>query len=388
MAERLAGGPLSPHELIAILRGVVDGLAAAHDQGIVHRDLKPDNIFLAEARSSEARTIPKILDFGLSKHLDPSESLERLTETAASMGTPLYMSPEQIRSSAHVDHRTDLYSLAVIVYEALSGRLPYEAPTIPALIVAVATEPPARLEAYAPHLPEALIDAVHTGLARDPADRPPSARAFLERLEAALASTPAALDAPETIGELPTLAALPSAALDSARAAMTEPEAPPPSSEQTLGRRRKGLILLLGIVALLALVLAAGQGMRRDAAPEPPSAPSSGETATGEPAPESSGPTVAEPDVTGAPSTRALDMGPTARPTSEQDPPDDLEAAADAGTQPEPPPVTRRSPRRARRRSISEDAPAPSGPPSSMTSTSTREPSVGRLGTQVSLDDL
>ncbi len=127
-----------------IADAILDALGAAHAAGVVHRDLKPENVFLvAAARSSgDAAPIVKILDFGIAKILGASAPASA-TATGAVMGTVGYMSPEQVRDTAHVDHQADLWAVAAIVYEAITGRQAFGAPTASDVIVAILSGPPA-----------------------------------------------------------------------------------------------------------------------------------------------------------------------------------------------------------------------------------------------------
>ena len=126
LAERLARGPApSVEETVRIVANALSGLAAAHEAGVVHRDMKPENVFLVEDPDG---AYPKILDFGISRSLAPESgpSSALTTREGFLVGTPQYMSPEQARGLKDIDRATDIYSVGVILYEALAGRLPFQ----------------------------------------------------------------------------------------------------------------------------------------------------------------------------------------------------------------------------------------------------------------------
>lgn len=130
LAQCLARGPLDADQVVALVRDAARGLAAAHREGIFHRDVKPSNVFLT--REDDA-IVAKIIDFGVAKTTITIEGAA--TEAGTVLGTPHYMSPEQIRSPGKVDHRADVWSLAVVAYECLTGHLPFEAETLGDLAV-------------------------------------------------------------------------------------------------------------------------------------------------------------------------------------------------------------------------------------------------------------
>jgi len=133
-----------------------DAVAEAHALGIVHRDLKPANLFLT--RRPDGSPLVKVLDFGISKSLlsgDRSSQMQ-MTASAAIMGSPQYMSPEQIRSSKNVDARTDIWALGTILHELLTGSPAYEADTVPGLLAMIVADPPAPLGALRPDIPPDL----------------------------------------------------------------------------------------------------------------------------------------------------------------------------------------------------------------------------------------
>jgi serine/threonine-protein kinase len=135
-----------------------EGLAEAHALGIVHRDLKPANLFLSRTDTSH---VVKVLDFGISKSINPTSSdMLSLTKTEMLLGSPLYMAPEQMRSSKYVDERSDIWSLGAVAYELLSGHVPFEADTLLDLCFKVAQEDCVPLVERRPELPQALSDAV------------------------------------------------------------------------------------------------------------------------------------------------------------------------------------------------------------------------------------
>jgi serine/threonine-protein kinase len=178
LGERLrTRGPLPPADAARVLREVAWALAYAHGRGIVHRDVKPDNILL-EAGTGRAL----VTDFGIA-HSRGSPG--PTTDPGQLVGTAHFMSPEQA-AGAPVDGRSDIYALGVVGYLAVSGRLPFEAPTLPALLVRQATEAPRAVLRVAPGLPPALGAAIDRCLARDPAARFPDG----EALAAALAPAP------------------------------------------------------------------------------------------------------------------------------------------------------------------------------------------------------
>ncbi len=160
------------------------GLAKAHEAGIVHRDIKPANIFMTSKDSGDL--IVKILDFGIAKQsLDALASNDGagLTKTGSMLGTPLYMSPEQAQGLKSIDARTDVWSLGMCLYEALSGRTPWgDVDTLGGLILSICSRDVAPLQDLAPWVPPALAQVVHQCLLRDVSQRMPSARAFADAL--------------------------------------------------------------------------------------------------------------------------------------------------------------------------------------------------------------
>ncbi|WP_437753221.1 protein kinase domain-containing protein [Sorangium sp. So ce1389] len=172
---------LSLDETVSIVRQIGAALARAHEAGIVHRDIKPENIFLVEG---EREPFVKVLDFGIAKNT--VEEAERLTVTGAIMGTPHFMSPEQMAGGAKVGPHSDLWALGVVTYFCLTGQIPFGGATIAAVAVAIDRGPPPPPSRLVPGVPPAVDAWVLSLLEADPARRVQSARAVLEALDAAL----------------------------------------------------------------------------------------------------------------------------------------------------------------------------------------------------------
>ncbi|MBK6534517.1 MAG: serine/threonine protein kinase, partial [Deltaproteobacteria bacterium] len=166
-------GQLPIGRAVRVMRQVCDAVGAAHERGIVHRDLKPENVFLI-ARGANPDFV-KVLDFGIAKFLS-GESGGGRTGTGVMVGTPEYMSPEQIEDTKNVDHRSDLYALGVILYTALAGRPPFRTESIAKLAYEVCTLPPPPIRDARPDLPPALAAVIEQLLAKTPDARIQSAR--------------------------------------------------------------------------------------------------------------------------------------------------------------------------------------------------------------------
>jgi serine/threonine protein kinase len=177
--------PLSSERIVHITSQIAEALSAAHKLGIVHRDLKPDNIMIT--RKGDDADYVKVLDFGIAKPVDEDDR-ENLTKTGFVLGTPFYMSPEQI-SGDKLDGRSDVYSLALIVYEMFSGRLPFEGDNSQAIMVKRLIAEPKALRDLLPTMNSEVEYAVMTGLERERDKRVASAAAFAAQLKSAIAST-------------------------------------------------------------------------------------------------------------------------------------------------------------------------------------------------------
>jgi len=178
----------APPRVGRILGQLCEALQAAHDQGIVHRDLKPSNIMIVEPDTPRERI--KVMDFGLAKMIDAkAPEFKKVTDTNVdfAVGTPGYICPEQVRGDP-VDHRSDLYSVGVLAYELLTGRLPFSGPTGMDMVLAHATEAPPSFTqlGLGESVPFEIEEVVMACLAKDPAARPQTASELAERFDLAL----------------------------------------------------------------------------------------------------------------------------------------------------------------------------------------------------------
>jgi len=255
-----------------------EAIAEAHGLGIVHRDLKPGNLFLT--RRAEGSPLVKVLDFGISKAsaLTDSGGLN-MTKTSSILGSPLYMSPEQMRSSKNVDGRTDVWSLGVILYEMLGGRVPFVSETLGGLMAAVMTEAFMPLEVLRPDLPREACILVDRCLEKDPARRvanvaeiarglapycPPRVLPIMERVSALVGASPAPVMPAVAPQQVRTMMA--TVSQTPVASAISGPNGPSPSWGSTGARVQKGssfaalwvlggLLVVGGVVALGVVVM-------------------------------------------------------------------------------------------------------------------------------------
>src|SRR3954471_2370651 len=201
--ERERDLPLA--DAVRIVAHVGRGLARAHAQGIVHRDLKPANIFLVKSDDDEDGFIAKVLDFGIAKLASQGE--KGTTQAGTVLGTPLFMSPEQVRGASSVDHRADLYSLGMCLFHMLSHEFAFYSDNYSDILVGICTEPLPLLRAAAPWVPESVEQWFQRACAKEPLERFQSADEMTEALQAAAGglmlsknkSSPEGRIAPETL---------------------------------------------------------------------------------------------------------------------------------------------------------------------------------------------
>ena len=288
LAQRLARTRTMPlGDVARVLLPVVSAVGTAHALGIVHRDLKPDNIFLA--REPDGRIDVKVLDFGIAK-LTALEGLaastSALTQDGGLLGTPFYMSPEQVDGEKDIDHRSDVWSLGIILYECLAGKVPTEGYNIGQVMKTITRGVLVPLESVAPAVPASIAAMVMKMLSRDRAERP-TLHAIAEELRAYAnvevsafgepvaplahpsGPLPPATSTADRSGNVRIVASDP-ALVDAATLAATTRTGslrPPPP------RRRVGLLATLGAVLVVALA-AGGWRLAHDRSPAaPPTAP-------------------------------------------------------------------------------------------------------------------
>jgi serine/threonine protein kinase len=362
-------GPLTIEHAVDFVLQASEAIAEAHSLGIVHRDLKPSNLFLIHR--ADGSPCVKVLDFGISKTTGMKGSGPDLgmTRTTAVMGSPLYMSPEQMASSRNVDQRTDIWALGAILFELLTGQVPFQADTMPQLCAMVLQEPAPPLRGRLPMAPEALEAAILRCLEKVPARRfnnvaefansiaafaPRWGRVSVERISRILTAagqhqvTPSS----ETLPSNPPLTAAAQTGKVAATQAAWDQSAPAPK------RSRAPLIAaVLGVTAVAlggAALFGYSQFVATDATtpsagpasqtapvatadpPPAPTAPPPVVEVTRDPAPRpSAAPTASE---TAALPTQPAPKAKPGRPTAKKPPEKDPPKPATAATPPPPPP--------------------------------------------------
>ena len=250
-------GPLPIEDAVEALLQACEAIAEAHALHIVHRDLKPANLFMV--RRADGTPSVKVLDFGISKVGGPpgSSSDMNMTRTTAVMGSPLYMSPEQMASSRDVDARTDIWALGVILYEILTARMPFDAETMPQLCAMILQQPPPPIRGVRPDIPEGLEQVILRCIEKDRERRfrtvaelahalmpyaPRRARASVERISRVISGE---AYVPSSVGASPSEA--PAALASSARGTQA-------SWGSTSTNKSGSTWLVIGVVGALVVV--------------------------------------------------------------------------------------------------------------------------------------
>jgi len=258
------GNTLTIGEAVEFVIQVCEAVAEAHARGIVHRDLKPTNLFLT--RAADKRPLLKVIDFGLSKTLGPNS--RKITKDFSVMGTPTYMSPEQLRSTADVDTRTDIWALGVVLYELLTGHVPFQAESLAEVCSLVLGSPPRPIQEVFPAVPPELAAVISRCLQKNPGDRFATVAELAEALDPFVPIGTAT--AGERIRRVQTASAMPPSLTSQA---LVAPLAPTEGSWGTDGMLMLGpkpnyrawialtaVIALLGIAALVFGLRARGRG--------------------------------------------------------------------------------------------------------------------------------
>ena len=341
LAERLKRvGRLTPEMTATVMTHTARAVSKAHEIGVVHRDLKPDNIFIV---CEDDRDICKVLDFGIAKQTAEGFGTTNTpqTQTGAMLGTPFYMSPEQASGKRQVDHRADIWAMAVIAYECLVGRRPFEEQTLGGLLLAICTEDSPVPSQHGP-VPDGFDRWFARGVAKDPQLRFQSAREAALELSSlctpgAAAGTLGSLTGAEASGGYPAHVApanttptrnedVPAVPLvgggDGSEIPHSTAEQMPPSAVTVPGlKRRSGIKLALVSLAVVG-VLGVGAGayvLRGSGEPAPAAAPASAV------------PSVPEPAEVDVPMPELVSAKPRATPSAEVVPEDGGSGAAKPG---------------------------------------------------------
>jgi serine/threonine-protein kinase len=339
-------GPLPVRDAVGYVLEVCSAMAEAHRAGIVHRDLKPNNLFVDR---QGAKPVLKVLDFGISKVT--SDVSASMTATATAFGTPLYMSPEQVRSAKSVDGRADIWSLGVVLYELLTGIPPFAAESPTAILAAIIADAPVPVTERRPDLPKPLADAVMRTLEKSPAARFPDVESFAAALapfgpegDGAIAIAPPAPARPPAAPGLSLVPAVTASTnVSSQPVATTVPRAPAPSFAPVV----MGVLLAFAAGAFIFMAV------RRRLPPPVAHVDSAIHASPSPPAPDvTPTPSAVEPVTTATPTVAPVATPPPVAPslirpapTSKPVGPPDHSATASVPRAPEPRPTATPAPR-------------------------------------------
>ncbi|MBN2723304.1 MAG: serine/threonine protein kinase [Deltaproteobacteria bacterium] len=235
-------GEMSIADTLDLLNQMASALDAAHEVGIIHRDLKPDNIFITvDSGVIQA----KILDFGVAKLMEPDMGAKHKTATGLIMGTPSYMCPEQAAGSIHlIGPASDIYSLAIIIYQMLSGQLPIDGDIVPKVLMKHISEPPVPIMDYLPGFPQELWSVIGKALEKKPEDRYKTAGEFSEDFSKVCEALPV------------NMKAIPFTRIDAhgLDATLAGIKSPMGVASQDKKSSHKGLIISLGLIITVVIV--------------------------------------------------------------------------------------------------------------------------------------
>jgi serine/threonine-protein kinase len=244
--KQLIDAGLTPEQSVGYIRQVLEGARFAHRHGIVHRDLKPQNVIVDDEGKAT------VTDFGIAR-----AGVSEITQAGSVMGTPHYLSPEQAQGF-DVTAVSDLYSVGVMLYEALTRRVPFEADSAVAVAMKQVSQPPQRPSSVNPQVSPALDATVMRALEKEPGQRFQSADAFIAALDAAIKDPSGGADDTASFAPLPPVVATP----EEAAAGEIDPE------EEQARRRRRRIWLLIGAAVLIGLLI--GFALTRDTTTEVP----------------------------------------------------------------------------------------------------------------------
>jgi serine/threonine-protein kinase len=224
LKKLIAAKVLKTPDVVRIVKRCADALTEAHAHGVIHRDVKPENIVVTK------RGV-KMLDFGIAKLMDAAEDAGKLTSDGTVLGTPDYMSPEQALGKP-IDHRSDIFALGVVLYEALTGHHPFATASVTETLVNIVTREPIDIARLLPELPPALIDVVQKSTKKKPDERYETAKQMASALNKIFPSTSSAyFPVIAAAGNTPTLSIAP---------ALPEPPPPPPAPPKPAKTKSSG----------------------------------------------------------------------------------------------------------------------------------------------------
>jgi serine/threonine protein kinase len=339
-------GPFSLRETACYLAPVMEALEELHRAGVVHRDFKPANIFLA--RAPKGAIVPKLLDFGVAKVLDANQGLA--TTTGIVVGTPAYMSPEQAAGTGNIGPWTDIWAVGAVLYECLTGELPFNAPTPSLMLVDVMTKRAPRVDEKRADVPASAVALVERALSKTPEDRFPSVAAMVQAL-CDVAGLPGpspvitGFPSSDDVGLADTHHALRSTPPRSASPGLREPPATGPTATGRLRASSSKRSWMFAGVSGLVVALGVGGYLLADRGSLPPPAPPvAGDAVRAQGAPSA----VVAPPVADNPTTPAAPAGqpdsapPMAQQPAPVDPPaDDIPLGADMPPEDAPKPLKR-----------------------------------------------